>query len=260
MNRPTRLRVDAPDAPTVWHAIDDFHLRRVLASAADRQVFERGVGGDDEIRHVVRAPLEKQQRAIKESLVPIFHHEQLRPDVVLVVNETLAEKLERRGGEKNKVWRIACLNDGKSALAVDLHEQAELMEERGGVFPKIRQGAASFRGEPMTVDRDVVDDLEFRREGIVRGTDHRNAPAGARERLGLLPNPAVEGDRQILHDDDAGPDGVAHNELSVASTASITRTSRPKRSINGLGRRISCLQLSKAETAPLRAVSKRTES
>ena len=65
---------------------------------------------------------------IEESFVLKFDREQLRAYVVLVIDELYAKQPEWRGGEKDKVGRVACLNDGKSTLALHFHEQAELVE------------------------------------------------------------------------------------------------------------------------------------
>src|SRR5689334_3903261 len=56
----------------------------------------------------------------------------------------------------------------------------------------------------MPVDRDGVDDLESLGKGDGGRADHRHGPARASEGLSLLPNPPVEGDGQILDDDDTG--------------------------------------------------------
>ncbi len=118
----------------VGHAIDDLHRLGRLAAAAHRDVLECRIGGDDEIRHRVAAPFEKQQRPIEEALVPVFGHEQFGSDIMLIEDESLAQELERRRGQKNEVRRIAGLNDRKAALPMNLEEQAELMKKRCSVF------------------------------------------------------------------------------------------------------------------------------
>ena len=86
---------------------------------------------------------------------------------MLIVDEFLSEKLEWSRDHKDQVWRIAGLNDGKTALTMDLHQQSELMKKRGRIFPEIRERPPPLWRQGMPVDRDLVDDLVFRRKGSV---------------------------------------------------------------------------------------------
>src|SRR6185437_16912775 len=125
------LRLDAMDALAVGHPVDDLDLRRRFSAAADRDVLEGRVGGDDAVGRPVAHALEKQERAVEKPLPAEFDNEQFRRDVVLIVNEPLADELERQGGEKDEVRRIAGLDDRKAALAVNPEQKAEFVEQRG---------------------------------------------------------------------------------------------------------------------------------
>ena len=198
-----RLWLDPMDALAIGHAVNDLDVRGRLAATADSDVLECRVGGYDQIRHAVAHALKKQESAIHHSLLAKFDDKQFRRDVVLIEDELLAHELERQSGEKNKIGRIAGLDDRKPAFAVNLEQEAKFVNERGCVFAKVRKRAAPFRRQRMPVDRDVVDDLErFRKVGVGRA-DHRNCPAGAMKSLSLLPNSSVERNRQVFDDDDA---------------------------------------------------------
>ena len=148
----------------------------------------------------------------------VFDDEQFRPDVVLIEDELLAHELERRGGQKDEIGRIAGLDDRKAALPVNLDQEPEFMEERRRIFAEVGERPAPLGRQRMPVDRDVVDDLEPLRKGRVGRADHRDQPAGAGEGLSLLPDPPIEWDRQIFDDDDTGA-GLTrrrHERLSIA--------------------------------------------
>ena len=53
---------------------------------------------------------------------------------MLIIDEPLADELEWQSGEKDEVGRIAGLNDRKAALAVNLEQEAEFMEQRCCIF------------------------------------------------------------------------------------------------------------------------------
>ena len=157
------------DALAVGRPVDDLNQRRRLAAAADGEILERRVGGDDEIRHRVAHALEEHERPIEEAFVAVFDDEQFGPDIVLVEDELLAHQLERRGGEKDEVGRIAGLDDGKAALPVNPEQEPEFMEQRRRIFAEVGERAASLGRQRMPVDRNVVDDLESLRIGGVGG-------------------------------------------------------------------------------------------
>ena len=91
---------------------------------------------------------------------------------MLIEDESLAQELERRRGQKNEVRRIAGLNDRKAALPMNLEEQAELMKKRRGVFQEMRRHPSRLERQRMPIDGDIVDDLELRRKVLGRWTDH----------------------------------------------------------------------------------------
>ena len=221
------LGLDAMDALAVGHPIDDFDQRRRLAAAADRQILERRVGGDDEIRHRVAHALEKHERPIEKSFVAVFDNEQFGPDIVLIEDELLAHELERRGGQKDEVGRIAGLDDRKAALPVNLDQEPEFVKEGRRVFAEVSERPAPLERQRMAIDRNVVDDLELLRIGRIGRADHRDQPPGAGKGLRLLPDPPIERDRQIFDDDDTGP-GLTrrrHERLSIAEFAGLVKDS-----------------------------------
>jgi hypothetical protein len=156
------------------------------------------------VRHEVAHTLENHQRPIKEAFVVEFNDKQFWRDVVLIEDEPLAHELEWQSGEKDEVGRIAGLDDRKPAFAVNLEEKVEFMEQRRCIFAKVSHRAPPLRRQRMPVNRNVVDDLEALRKVDVERADHRHRPAGAMEGLRLLPNPSIEGDRQIFNDNDTG--------------------------------------------------------
>ena len=156
------------------------------------------------VGHPVAHAFEKQERTVKKPLPAEFDDEQFRRDVVLIVDEALAHELEWQSGEKDEVGRIAGLDDREASFAVDLEQEPEFMEQRCCIFTEVSDRATPLSRQRMAVDRDIVDDLErFRKVGVGRA-DHRHDPSGAMEGLSLLPNPSIEGDRQVFDHDDAG--------------------------------------------------------
>ena len=89
-----------------------------------------------------------------------FDDEQFGRDIVLIVDELLAHELERRGGQKDEVRRIAGLDDRKAALPMDLDQKPEFVKKRRRIFAEISEAPAPLGRQRMPVDRDVVDDLE----------------------------------------------------------------------------------------------------
>ena len=139
---------------------------------------------------------------------------------MLIEDEPLAHELERQSGEKDQVGRIAGLDDRKAAFAVNLEQEPEFMKQRGRIFAEVSKRAAPLGRQRMPVDRNVVDDLEALRKVGVGRADHRHRPAGAMEGLSLLPNPSIEGDRQIFDDDDTGA-GLARGRHGRPSIVGI---------------------------------------
>ena len=124
---------------------------------------------------------------------------------MLVEDESPAHELERRRRQKNEVGRIAGLNNGETALPMNLDQEPEFMNERRGIFAEIGDRPAPLGRQRMAIDRNVVDDFESLGIGGIGRADHRDQPAGAGEGLSLLPDPPIERDRQIFHDNDTGP-------------------------------------------------------
>src|ERR1700677_126333 len=94
-----RLRLDATDAHAIGHPVDDLDLRGRFAATAYGDVFECRVGGDDAVGRQVAHALEKHQRSIEKPFLAKFNDKQLRRDVMLIVDETLAHELEWQSGE-----------------------------------------------------------------------------------------------------------------------------------------------------------------
>src|SRR5271168_3632412 len=87
------LSLDAMDALAIGHPVDDLDLRGRFAAAAERDLFECRIGGDDVVRHHVAHALEKHERAIKEAFLTKFDDEQFWRDVVLIKDEPFAHEL-----------------------------------------------------------------------------------------------------------------------------------------------------------------------
>ena len=111
---------------------------------------------------------------MEEALGAEFDAEQFRRDIVLIEDEPLAHELERQGGEKDEVGRIAGLDDGKAAFAVNLDQEPELMKQRSRIFDEVGKHAARLERQRVPVDRDAVDDLEFLRKVGGGRADHRH--------------------------------------------------------------------------------------
>src|ERR1700722_17014814 len=192
------------DAQAIGDPVDDFDLGGRLAAAAHGEVFEGRIGGDDVVGRPVAQPLEHHQPAIESPLLAEFDDEQFWRDVVLIIDEALAHELEWKRRKKDEVWRIAGLDDRKASFTVDLEQEPEFVEQRSRIFAEISKRAPPLSRQGMAVDRNGVDDLERLRKIGVGRTNHGDDPSGAMEGLSLLPNPSIEGDRQVFNDDYAG--------------------------------------------------------
>src|SRR5271154_6311182 len=101
------LSLDAMDALAIGHPVDDLDLRGRFAAAAERDLFECRIGGDDVVGHRVAHVLEKHERPIKKAFLAEFDDEQFGRDIVLIEDEALAHQLERQSGQKDEVWWVA---------------------------------------------------------------------------------------------------------------------------------------------------------
>src|SRR5262249_28108334 len=115
-------------------------------------------------------------------------------------------RLEEGSVEEYQVRRVAGVNHLEAPRREDAAGQHELTQDRGTVFEGVGQRTPRLKRQRMTIDRDAIDDLP---PPLVALADRANdgalvARCGQRRRF--LPNPSVEGDWQVLHDDqDAEP-------------------------------------------------------
>ena len=75
------------------------------------------------------------------------------------------------------------------------------MPERGGILAQVAERAVAVGRHRVAVDVDAVEDLVVGVEALALRRDHRDGVAGGGERRRLEPDPAVEGHRQVLDDD-----------------------------------------------------------
>ena len=142
---------------------------------------------------------EQDARAVRKSR--LVH---LRAEVVLVEDEPLAEGLERQSECPEGVRRVACLDDVEALGAV------RAQHERSGSQPAVRELVQVRRDAPrvgrgrVAPDQDSVEDLLRLVARRHRAHDRDLEPRIA-ERARLQPDPPVEWDRQVLHDDEDAP-------------------------------------------------------
>ena len=108
-------------------------------------------------------------------------------------------KQESDGPEE--VRRIAALNDGEPTAEARPEAEHERGEERVDVFEDERHARAARSIGSVLEEIDSVEPVIGR---VAWGlwADHGDSEAGVDQRLALEPHPAVEWDRQILHENE----------------------------------------------------------
>jgi hypothetical protein len=142
-------------------------------------------------------------------------------DVVVVEDEPHAQRDEREGDEEQEVGGIAGLDRVERVAAVDLDREAELVVEGGAVLARVVLGGLLLVAgrERVAVDPHALELFVFGGVPLEHGADNGHAVAGGAERAGLLPDAPVEGQREVL-DEDEDVFGTSHG----SSTSHVTRT------------------------------------
>src|SRR5579859_5760052 len=108
---------------------------------------------------------------------------------------------EGEGDQKNIVRRIASLDDLEASRQKDPPREQELPEQRRRIFQNIAERPIRFVWHGMPVDVDTLQNLMpppvLARP---RAKDADFVPCLI-QRTGFLPDTAVKGNRQVLHDD-----------------------------------------------------------
>ena len=142
---------------------------------------------------------------------------QLRANVVLIENEFGAEKLIRQRDEKDQIGRIAGMDDVDAVPPPDPECQASLVVKRAGVFENETQDAARLQGDGMPIDGNAVYRFFGLRMQRRLGANDADLPARSRQCLGFLPDASIEGDGEVLDNDEAGglPLRLDHGPLDL---------------------------------------------
>ena len=168
----------------------------------------RLVGRGDPVGGPEGLALEEQQALVGGALAALEAGEvELRAQVVVVEHEPGAVQAAQPARDRPEdVGRVAGLHRVERAAAPGAGDQPRGREERPGVLDEVAQGAAP-RGVPgVGEDPHAVDDLGPAGALALRADDRDVVPP-RHERLALQPDPAVEGDREVL-DDDRHPGSV----------------------------------------------------
>ena len=121
---------------------------------------------------------------------------------MVVENEPGTAGAQDQSDEEQQIRRIACVHDVDRALATDLYREPQRMPQRHSVFPQIAHRPASRRPQRISQDADAFD----HRFGfaILLGTgwaDDSDPVTRVDQCATLLPDPAVERHREVLHED-----------------------------------------------------------
>ena len=148
---------------------------------------------------------------------------------MLVEDEADAEQPEGQGGQEDEIGRVAGLNDGNALRPVDPEQQPEFVEQGEGIFRQKGQLAARLHRQRVAVDFYAVDLFIFLAVVLVQRADDADPVAGVAQGFRFLPDAAVEGNREILDDDDAGAGmgiSVQGKPLERGAEASFERNAR----------------------------------
>ena len=144
---------------------------------------------------------------------------ELRVGVVMVEHEALAgENLEEQRDQKNEVRRVAGMDHVEAVTPPHLEREHEFPEQGDRVLDEIGSGAARLDRQGMTIDPNAVDDLVRALIAWSLGADHRYLVTRVTERRRLRPGAAIEGNREVL-DDDQHSELPPHRSTSQESHA-----------------------------------------
>ena len=160
------------------------------------------VGGDHVVGGGEGGALEREeqrqgQAAITAEPGPV----DLGTQVVVVEDEPDAAPPVPAGEGEVRVRRVAGLHDLEGVLPPESPRQASGLEPRVDALQEEARRAPSLGCRPVLEQQNAVEDLPVRIAGTL-GADDRDAIAGSRQRLALQPHPAVEGDGEVLDDDE----------------------------------------------------------
>jgi hypothetical protein len=169
--------------------------------------FDRGlavglVRCDDVVSHRVRRALQQEQHAQEEPGRPFETRAvDLRAEIVLVEDEALAEELEGRGQRPVGVGRVARLDDVDPFASAGAEHEREGSEPAVDEFPGVRERAFR-RGRWRVLPNSDAFDLLKRWIPGTFGANNRHLEARVSQRARFSPYPSVEGNRQVVIDDE----------------------------------------------------------
>ena len=121
----------------------------------------------------------------------------------MVEQEPLAaEPFERQRHQEDQVGRVAGVDRIETAPERDLQRQPHLVEQRRCIFDEVTLGAVRLQWQRVTMDIDAVQPLEPRLVPLADRADDRDLIASRYQRVGFLPHPPVERQRQVFDDDE----------------------------------------------------------
>ncbi len=118
-----------------------------------------------------------------------------------------AEQAEGPGDEEDQVGRVAALDRVEAAQAADFQRKAEFVEEGGGVLDGEAFCPLGFQRQGVAVDVDAVEEDVGLFIPLAGRADDRHLGPGGGQRAAFVPDAAVEGQRQILDDDEDAATG-----------------------------------------------------
>ncbi len=125
---------------------------------------------------------------------------------MVIEQEFLAEQLEKRADQEEKIRRIAGVNDVETLPPAHVQRERERANERDGILDRVAGDGRCFE-QAIAVDIDAVDGFDLALVALAGRRDDGNAVAGIAQGRGFLPDPPVERDRQVF-DQDQHPPGA----------------------------------------------------
>ena len=185
-------------------AHDDDPLGRD-AAALRGQSGVRIVGDQDERRAGIRGALERagqaDERAARPAPAPLGDR-QFRVGVVLVVDVARAPQAGQATQEEEEVGRVAAVHDVDPAADAKGEQPGRREDHRRHVFHDV-PGDPGRRALRIAQDADPVTGLDQGAHVVPTARrDDRHPVARVGQRPGLLPDPSIERDRQVLVEDD----------------------------------------------------------
>ncbi len=120
---------------------------------------------------------------------------------MVVEDELLAEQLVESADQEEEVRRVAGVNDVEASSQQHSPREHEGREQGFAVFAHVADRGRGLGRRPIAVDVNALDDFVARIVARRARTDHGDRVAGRSKRERLLPNAAIEWDRQVLDED-----------------------------------------------------------